>query len=394
MQKKIIALAIAGLSTAAFAQSNVTISGNFDTGINTVKTTSAAGVTSKITKYGSSSGSSTTNLTFTATENLGNGMTAGVVMETDPTAGSSSTAGLNNSQNYLFVNGGFGQIKLGLFNNAGLTPNTTSQPFGTGMAGGYGGNFSRLHVSPANVGAGVLNGTLGGRSIRTDNQFQYMTPSFGGFTASLGLHKGNADAASGSANLVGDEQTQLGLNYNNGPLNVAFTNEVVKGKGTLAAVAAVASTATSTSSACAATPCTPLVTTTLTPAVTAAAAGSLLGNGVKVTHNMFGANYTMGPVTGYVGMTTTKDNTAAVLNAASKNVAVKYTMGNLSFMGNLLWDNDKTAGDDDRKLTGLGMDYSMSKRTTAYVRYEKWDNDTHAANNDGTAYQFGIRHSF
>ena len=42
MQKKLIALAIAGLSTTAFAQSNVTISGRFSVG---VESSSAGGAT-------------------------------------------------------------------------------------------------------------------------------------------------------------------------------------------------------------------------------------------------------------------------------------------------------------------------------------------------------------
>ncbi|MCX7154825.1 MAG: porin [Rhodocyclales bacterium] len=42
MQKKLIALAIAGLSSAAFAQSTVTISGNFDMGYQNTNTQTAA----------------------------------------------------------------------------------------------------------------------------------------------------------------------------------------------------------------------------------------------------------------------------------------------------------------------------------------------------------------
>ncbi|MCX7154817.1 MAG: porin [Rhodocyclales bacterium] len=360
------------------------ISGLVDIGAyNNTKNTSAAGVTTKSVKYGSSSGSATTNVTFTATEDLGGGMKAGAVMETDPTAGSSnmlangaSNGGLFNSQNYLFLTTNFGEFKAGLFNNAGLTPNTTSQPFGTGMAGGYGGNFQRLG------GGGILNGGEGRRSIRTDNQIQYMTPSFSGFTASLGLHNGSSDA--GSMNAASDDQQQIGLNYNNGPINASFTNDVVKGKSATAGSAAA---------------CIDNVTGVLT-SVAACPAGTTtligfqtVGNGNRVTNNMFGANYTWGPVTGYYGYTSTKKSNDTI-NSVSQNIAIKYNIGAWSLAANFLRDNDKTVTDADRKLTGLGVDYTLSKRTAAYLRYEKWDNNTNAANNDGTAYQIGMRHSF
>jgi predicted porin len=386
MQKKIIALAIAGLSSAAFAQSTVTISGMLDIGAyNNTKNTSAAGVTTKSVKYGSASGSATTNVTFTATEDLGGGMKAGALMETDPTAGSSNmfangnfSGGLFNSQNYLFLNTKFGDFKAGLFNNAGLTPNVTSQPFGTGMGGGYGGNFQRLG------GGGILNGGEGRRSIRTDNQIQYTTPSFSGFTASLGLHNGNADA--NAINVAADDQQQIGLNYNNGPINVSFTNDVVKGKGATAASAAACVNNT-TGAVTAAAACGAGTTTIL--------GFQTVGNGVKVTNNMLGANYTWGPITGYYGYTSSKNTTSpATIDSKSHNIAAKYMMGSWSFMANILKDNDSSAADADRKLTGLGVDYALSKRTAAYLRYEKWDNNTNVTDNDGVAYQIGMRHSF
>ena len=64
MQKKIIALAIAGLSSAAFAQTNVTISGNIDLGYQNVNTqTAAAGKDTQQSWVGN--GSSTSTLVFT-----------------------------------------------------------------------------------------------------------------------------------------------------------------------------------------------------------------------------------------------------------------------------------------------------------------------------------------
>ena len=123
MQKKLIALAIAGLSSTAFAQSTVTIQGLFDTGyIN--QSQEAAGVKTKTNRWGSASNTATTNLTFVVAEDLGNNMKAGLWLETDPTAGSTQATGVWNSQNYLYVSGNFGKVSLGFMNNFALTSAT------------------------------------------------------------------------------------------------------------------------------------------------------------------------------------------------------------------------------------------------------------------------------
>jgi predicted porin len=76
MQKKLIALAIAGLSSAAFAQTNVTIYGVADGTFDYIKVSSnnaVGGVGNPSNTRVSSNGS---HLGFKGTENLGNGMKA------------------------------------------------------------------------------------------------------------------------------------------------------------------------------------------------------------------------------------------------------------------------------------------------------------------------------
>jgi len=116
MQKKLIALAVAGLaSSAAFAQSNVQIYGLLDLGY----------------RVGTASGKQTTNGIASAssnlwglkgTEDLGNGMKAGFVLEgglaTD--TGDAATGGkLFGRQSYLSLSGGFGTVLVGRFNTLG-----------------------------------------------------------------------------------------------------------------------------------------------------------------------------------------------------------------------------------------------------------------------------------
>ena len=87
------------------------------------------------------------------------------------------------------------------------------------------------------------------------------------------------------------------------------------------------------------------------------------------------------------------------MDAQSWNIAGKYAFTpTLAGMLNVVRVNDKNVGDQDRNLNGLGLDYSMSKRTTAYLRFENGDNDksgtTGGGNGSFTRYALGLRHSF
>jgi predicted porin len=360
MQKKIIALAVAGLvSGGAFAQSNVTLSGLYDTGYLSSSAEAATGVKTKTTRFGAQSSSATTNFTVAATEDLGGGMKAGVVMVTEPTAGQSNAGGFANSQSFLWLSSSFGEVKLGYFNNIGLEAALAAQPFGTGVGGGYSGSFGRLQgvgdtaIAVTAIGT-ALAPTGGTRLVRTNNAVQYKSPSMSGFQVGVLMHNKNSDAGVVASDATGE--TLIGAAYDNGPISVKFVNAKF----------------------------------------TSGSATSALGASATGKHNILGANYTMGPVTAMVGLTTSKLDQAGVqtVNATSKNIGLKYTMGNLAFLGNILRDNDKTAPNTDRKLTGLGVDYSMSKRTTAYVRYEAFDTDTTRVGGKTTNTAVGLRHSF
>jgi len=356
MQKKLIALAIAGLSSTAFAQSTVTIQGLFDTGYFN-QSQEAAGVKTKTNRWGSQSNTATTNLTFVVQEDLGNAMKAGLWLETDPTAGMSNTAGVWNSQNYLYLSGNFGKVSLGFMNNFALTSALTAQPFGVGMGGGYSGQFGRLSGAnvigaPAAVAPGA--NTAGARDIRANNSIKWDSPSWSGFTVGLLYRSPNS---AGNAAADADGQTQVGLNYNNGPANLSYAHSNV-----LTNVAGL--------------------------------------NGGTLTNNLLAGNYTFGPATVYLGWTSSKNNFSPVsVDSRSTNIALKWqATPTIAVMANVLRVDDKLTADQDRNLNALGLDYSMSKRTTAYVRWEDGDNDksalTGSATGKFTRTALGLKHTF
>ena len=371
MQKKLIALAIAGLSGAAFAQSTVTISGNIDLGYQNVNTqTAALGKDTQQSWVGN--GSSTSTLVFSGTESLGGGMTAGFLLASDYTAGAQQVSQavaaatpfanqLFNSQNYLSLGTNFGMFKFGTVNHTSLEAEMGAQPFGTAIGSGVSGSFARLQGlgTAGNIIAAAANATGGARMVRAGQSMKYDTPTFSGFTGTYNhVFKNDNDQYSS----VGMQE--FGLKYNNGPANVWLTS------------------------------------TKLDSGANTIGANTMINEVTK--HTIIAGNYTFGPATVYAGWTSSKqDNGAAsaqTVDARSWNIALKYVMGNWAFMGNVLKSDDKRVTDVDRNLNALGLDYSLSKRSTAYVRYETGDNDKGSVtgNNTGafTRWAAGMRHTF
>lgn len=383
MQKKIIALAVAGLlSGAAFAQTNVTISGVLDVGVNNAKAQNKE--TSTNAAYNNTA---TSNIAFRAQEDLGGGMKAGMFLETDIRG-----AGLMaDFQRYVFINGGWGELSLGQRTNFSTTTGTVAQPFGTALGGGYSGAFGRLRGGGFEA-TGNYSATTG-RDVRANGSIRYDSPNFAGFTAGLSWKPENDGTNETTAS---NGHFNLGLNYANGPIRVSYayakiTNATVAGAAGATGTAdcwidggdGVLDGADDVVGTC----------------VTAGAAGAAAYDS-SIKHNMLAANYSFGAFTLYGGYTTSKaDTTAAAGNEAdsrSWNIAAKWAAtGNIDLMANYLKDNDKLAANADRKMLGLGMDYKLSKRTAAYVRYEKLDTNTsNSSLGKLTTYGAGLRHAF
>jgi predicted porin len=189
MQKKIIALAVAGLmSGAAFAQSNVTVYGVVDAYV-----ANWSGNGERVT--GIQSGAlSTSRLGFKGVEDLGGGLKAVFNIEGKlmPDAG---TFGGGDRQLNVGLSGGFGTVLVGTMST--LADSWMAQY-------DYAGNLS------ARV---VLADTLTNIAVAKTTALAYVSPNFSGLTI-------------GAANIFGEQATgatrtntfQIGANYMNGPL--------------------------------------------------------------------------------------------------------------------------------------------------------------------------------
>lgn len=375
MKKSLIALA-ALAATASFAQSSVQIDGILDAGYQAIdykgqKVNGIAG-----------NGSSTSQINFRGSEDLGGGLKAEFRVETDwntvsnnantganntPVAGNLTTgtgtykdgklangSTFGNGEIRVGLAGGFGRVDLGAVNYNTLGTFLTGQPFGTAIGSGF--------------RATAINDAQATSAVRADNAIKYVSPSFSGLTVSLyksnkqtkAVDSTSVEQTSYSTSLGAYDQIgtqEVGVNYANGPLAASFSSLKQDSKN--------------------------------------------VGTGTTdSTVNTLGANYAFGAAKVFGLYQTNKKSDNSVDN---KYYAISgtYAMGATTLMASV-GELENKAGSKS-KLTALGADYALSKRTALYARYEAIDDKAGVAANPGTLTgtndkrtrtAFGLRHAF
>lgn len=194
MQKKLIALAVAGLvSGGAFAQSNVTVYGSFDAGVRNVDTVNAAG-DSNLTM--SSSGTYNSNRWgFRGSEDMGGGLKARFMLEGDFNSGTGANTLLFGRSAWVGLEGSFGSLDLGRQYTVIFKTIGAYDPF----------NYKYTGIIP----------TAGMDGARRNNDIQWAKSFGGGFTgrAQYALGEVAGDTSKGATG-------ELGLSWANGPLNL------------------------------------------------------------------------------------------------------------------------------------------------------------------------------
>ncbi|WP_412479026.1 porin [Azonexus sp. IMCC34839] len=219
MQKKIIALAIAGLaSSAAFAQTNVTIYGIADVGY-AYQQSAGKNVQNSIDS-GLLSGS---RIGFKGVEDLGNGLKAlftleyAIAMDNNTGVGVADAPWSGTAARQQMVglsSATLGTVVAGRLQHAGYD-------FGCAYSGGLAGGA--FNVSER-VGVGALLSC--GSNGRANNAVAYISPSFGGVTVALN-HARVSENANGvgitnntTNQAVDSSASLLHVSYANGPLQV------------------------------------------------------------------------------------------------------------------------------------------------------------------------------
>ncbi len=396
MQKKLIALAIAGLAAApAFAQStNVTMYGVVDAGMEIGN--SGFGTKTRV-QSGQSAGS---RLGFKADEDLGNGLKVFFTLE--------AGFALDNGQATQHSSVTGGAAPMGQGTNTGAftgAPQTTGTYFFQRQAlAGLKGNFGQLSVGrqytpaflqsaavdPFTAGLGgqmpVVLAGLPAYSQRYDNSVLYVSPNFTGFTGSLFYSSGNENNVNGTTATTTEKAGRawtIAGQYANGPAFAGLSYQESYGS------------------------------TYAAPAIDLAKNKSFVVDG-SWDFNVVKASLLYG--TGHsdasgAGRTVDERRWAlglsAPLGAAAK---VQFTYGR---------KDDRTAANKDAHFWSLGSEYSLSKRTALYAAYTKMINDDRStalgaaagagwninsalntglsltdSNYDPYAFQFGMRHAF
>ena len=366
MKKSLITIAVLGaMSSAALAQSNVTIYGLLDAAV----VSERGGATGSVTKL-TGGVASASRLGFKGTEDLGGGLSALFVLEEGvliDTGAQDSTGQAFNRQSYVGLSSKTaGTITLGrqytmLYNAI----QQVGDPFGAGYAG------TAKNLFP-----------VAGAEIRANNAVVYSTPNLNGFSGdamySLGEQNGNNTAG---------RQFGLGLNYANGPLN---TRLIYNNKN-------------SDTSA----------NNNVTPVVPAVSHD--IGRNV-----LFAANYDFSVAKGYFMFGSDKGfNSAPLYNATAKPFGTVFNPSLNSndlligttvpvgpsgtIMASYIRKNDKTSFNQDADQYGIGYSYALSKRTSTYVAYAKIKNKNGAGYTVGNnteagtgdkAFNIGMKHTF
>lgn len=218
MQKKFIALAVAGLvSGAAFAQSNVTVYGVADA---TFDVASATGANNSNANRGSFTrlNSNSSLIGFKGTEALGNGLSAVFQIESAVGLdGNNSTLGTSRDS-FVGLTGGFGTVVGGI-----LTGPTRALGAAVDLNAGATGPGANSSLIGKVNGVGAQSGS-GLFDTRFSNAIAYVSPNFSGLTATVayvsGENKSRDDQSATQQNLKGYD---LGLVYNNGPIFAGLT---------------------------------------------------------------------------------------------------------------------------------------------------------------------------
>lgn len=216
MQKKIIALAVAGLaSTAAFAQTNVTVYGVADASFEVASANNAVGPADlgSFTRVNTNS----SLIGFKGTEDLGNGLKALFQFESAvnfDTAGGALSGGRDS---YVGLNGGFGTVQMGKL--TGPTRLLGAMVDLNAGATGPGANSSIIGKPVAGAGAGTFD-------TRFSNTIAYVSPVIAGGLTLVGAYVSGENKSldnAAAAAIINTRGYDFGALYGNGPVFVGLT---------------------------------------------------------------------------------------------------------------------------------------------------------------------------
>jgi len=338
-------LAACSFTGSAFAQGSVSIFGTLDMGVNRLKTTTAAGVTTSLTSM-AGGGIQTPVMGFRGSEDLGSGLSATFNLATYLSRMDAGAPGRSDIDPFWAAgaNVGLASVNWGSVQFGRVTTPTIVALFDTNAWLGsttYGSAF-------VNHWAGAVQGDTG-----FSNAVRYDSPRVGGFQGQFVYSLGE-ERASGP-----DKRFGVGydwrLDYLSGPLRATLSGRSIN--------------------------------------------QSTNSNGREHTLLIAGASYDFGVVRAFAQYVGVKDRytvDTANVDRTGINVGVRVPLGTAVLIASTARskiDDVSAATPSRRNTTSIGSDFYLSKRTDLYVAYTH-DRFTDPVGNKSTRFGAGIRHVF
>lgn len=382
MKKTLAAVAVLGAFAGSALAADVQLYGIVDTGVGynhiDVDGLKVDGDKDKFEmKSGQGSGS---RWGLKGTEDLGNGLTVGFILEDGFSSDTGAdSAPMFNRESSLFIEGGFGKFAMGRIGSINNGQSSWAKAgmisaFGTSDWGGYSAQIGNvMHMAG-----------------QWDNMIAYQTPDFAGFKIYAQYGMGTNDNENESRS---DRYYALGATYNNGPFAGYFAVDSINYK-TADADGAIAGASD------------------IDDSLTVTLGGSYDFEVVKV---YLGAQYfdevKLSKFSGVLG------DAGVIDTDAKKDYKVKGYAVTLSgdaplwggkAMFGIGYTDAETADSEDnaqdvelsRYVVSVGYDYPFSKRTDVYAvasyMQDSWENKKTADDADPSAYTLyvGLRHRF
>jgi predicted porin len=415
MKKHLIAAAVAAAVAVPAMAQDVQVYGRIDTGYSNAKTSvfdpeDEGGIVygRKASGVGLANGLGASRIGFRGTEDLGGGLKAAFVFETQlAIEGSSALLAGATREASAAISGSFGTVKFGRYVNIGKSMKDSYTAFGGG--GTFSNGSSTVTVLGANVNlagdidsdvdtdeqqaaAAVFTGDILAVTNRNNNLISYMSPKFNGFDVQvdLRLNKAEREEVGGADDATGHG---IRLNYAAGPLaaSAAYSDYTAKRRDNTTLAGALSLTG-----------------------IDAFEDTRIQTDGEHVTKTkvtQLGATYTLGATKFFLSYAKFDQDLDGSTDGVGSNwdldtvkgsaydLGVTHAIGNTTLLasygkGKIEWD-----GDDETKLTNymVQASYALSKRTSAYAFYQNGKAKLDSGN-DGTlsdkVYMLGIAHTF
>ena len=378
MKKTLAAVAVLGAFAGSALAADVQLYGIVDTGVG-YNHVDGLGDKQDIDTFQMKSGqASGSRWGLKGTEDLGNGLTVGFILEDGFSSDTGAdSAPMFNRESSLFIEGGFGKLAMG---RMGSLNNGQSSWAKVGMINAFGtsdwGDYS------------VQVGNVMSTAAQWDNMVAYQTPDFAGFKvyAQYGMGNTVTDYDSVENESSSDRYYALGATYNNGPFAAYFAVDSIN----------YASWDNKTDT------------------------GEDMDDSLTVT---LGGSYDFEAVKVYLGAQYFDEvklsNFKGVIKAAGvgqsnkvKGYGISLTgdapvLGGKAMFGIGYTDAESADSEDksadvelQRYVVSVGYDYPFSKRTDVYAvasyMQDSWEDKMNKEDADPSAYTFyvGLRHRF